>query len=114
MGNSLTLDINAERGYFFRKGIFIALPVMLQNLIAVGLNIIDSIMIGGLGEAAMAGVGSANQIYMIYSEVCFGTFSGAAVYVSQFWGIRDRSTVPFHIMKGVLLALLSVICVLPF
>ena len=93
MGDSLTLNISHERNYFFRKGIFIALPVMLQNLIAVGLNIIDSIMIGGLGEAAMAGVGSANQIYMIYSEVCFGTFSGAAVYVSQFWGIRDRSTV---------------------
>ncbi len=93
MGERLPLNINAERKYFFGKSIFIALPVMLQNLIAVGLNIIDSIMIGGLGEAAMAGVGAANQIYMIYSEVCFGTFSGAAVYVSQFWGIRDRSTV---------------------
>ena len=28
--------------------------------------------------------------------------------------IRDRSTIPFHIIKGVLLTLLSVICVLPF
>lgn len=28
--------------------------------------------------------------------------------------IRDRSTIPFHIIKGVLLTLLSIICVLPF
>ena len=28
--------------------------------------------------------------------------------------IKDRSTIPFHVAKGVLLALLSVICVLPF
>ena len=28
--------------------------------------------------------------------------------------IKDRSTIPFHIVKGVLLALLSVLCVLPF
>ena len=28
--------------------------------------------------------------------------------------IKDRSTIPFHILKGVLLTLLSVICVLPF
>jgi len=28
--------------------------------------------------------------------------------------IKDRSAVPFHIIKGVLLALLSVLCVLPF
>lgn len=28
--------------------------------------------------------------------------------------IKDRSSIPFHIIKGVLLALLSVLCVLPF
>ena len=28
--------------------------------------------------------------------------------------IKDRSTIPFHILKGVLLTILSVICVLPF
>ena len=28
--------------------------------------------------------------------------------------IKDRSTIPFHIAKGVLLTLLSIICVLPF
>ncbi len=28
--------------------------------------------------------------------------------------IKDRSTIPFHIVKGVLLTLLSIICVLPF
>jgi len=28
--------------------------------------------------------------------------------------IKDRSAIPFHIIKGVLLALLSVLCVLPF
>ena len=28
--------------------------------------------------------------------------------------IKDRSTIPFHVAKGVLLTLLSIICVLPF
>ena len=28
--------------------------------------------------------------------------------------IKDRSTIPFHVIKGILLTLLSVICVLPF
>ncbi|MBR0229360.1 MAG: carbohydrate ABC transporter permease [Clostridia bacterium] len=28
--------------------------------------------------------------------------------------IKDRSTIPFHIVKGVLLTLLSIVCVLPF
>ena len=28
--------------------------------------------------------------------------------------IKDRSTIPFHIVKGVLLTILSILCVLPF
>ena len=62
-GTSQTLNIPEERKFFFTQAITIALPVMLQNLIAVGLNIVDTLMIGGLGEAALAAVGSANQVY---------------------------------------------------
>ena len=28
--------------------------------------------------------------------------------------IKDRSAIPFHVIKGILLTLLSVLCVVPF
>ncbi len=88
-----TLNRREETAFFLKKGIIIAFPVMLQNLIIVGLNIVDSVMIGGLGEMPLAAVGSANQVYLIYSEICFGMFSGAGVFVAQFWGIKDIKTI---------------------
>ena len=62
---------------------------MLQQLVAVGLNLVDTIMVGKLSENALAAVGAANQVYFMYSVVMFGIFSGAAVYTVQYWGVRD-------------------------
>ncbi len=86
-------NLNYERGSFYRKMLVVAIPVMLQNLIVIGLNMIDTLMVGVLGEEQLAGVGSANQIYMLFSMMCFGFYSGASVYVAQYWGIRDVKTI---------------------
>ena len=67
----------------------VALPVMLQNLISVGLNLVDVLMIGRMGVPELAAVGAANRIYAVYAMLCFGLVSGFSVYVAQYWGLRD-------------------------
>lgn len=79
----------AEDREFYRKMIFIGVPVVFQNLISLGLNLIDTLMIGMLGEQELAAVGAANQVYFIFSISLFGLYSGAAVYTAQYWGARD-------------------------
>lgn len=83
-----TLDKQDNR-YFYSQMLSITVPVMLQQLVAVGLNLVDTIMVGKISENALAGVGAANQIYFIYSVAIFGVFSGAAVHAVQYWGIKD-------------------------
>lgn len=78
---------------FYRKMLFIAFPVMIQNLISIGLNLIDTLMIGRVGVSELAAVGAANQVYFIFSMTCFGVYSGAAVYTAQFWGAQDISSI---------------------
>ena len=41
---------------FYKKMIFIGVPVVFQNLISIGLNLIDTLMIGMLGEQELAAV----------------------------------------------------------
>lgn len=67
----------------------ITVPVMLQQLVGVCLNLVDTVMVGKISENALAAVGSANQVYFIYGVAMFGIFSGAAVYAVQYWGIKD-------------------------
>lgn len=87
------INLNNARREFYNKIVIIAIPVVIQNLIIIGLNMVDTLMVGMLGEEQLAGVGSANQVYMLFSMMCFGFYSGASVYVAQYWGIRDVKTI---------------------
>ena len=74
---------------FYKKLTIVGIPMVIQQVIAVTLNLADTIMVGKVGENALAAVGAANQIYFIFGVVLFGVFSGAAVHAVQYWGIRD-------------------------
>jgi len=80
-----------EDKVFYKKMVIIGIPVVCQNLISIGLNLIDTLMIGMLGEKELAAVGAANQIYLIYTVSLFGLFSGAAVYTAQYWGAKNMA-----------------------
>ncbi len=84
-----TVLTQQENKTFYRQLITIGVPVLIQQLIVVGLNLVDTIMVGKISENALAAVGAANQVYFMYSVVMFGIFSGAAVYTVQYWGVRD-------------------------
>ena len=101
----------ADRSTFYRKMMRIGIPVVIQNLISIGLNLVDTLMIGRVGVDELAAVGAANQFYFIFSMACFGFYSGAAVYTSQYWGLRDvkniRKVVGIDYTVGMTLAVLT-------
>lgn len=78
---------------FFRALFAIALPITLQNLIASSVNMLDTLMITSLGEASLAAVGLANQVFFFYGVTVFGVSTGSAVFIAQFWGKRDRENI---------------------
>ena len=47
----------------------LAIPIVLQNLISIGLNMADTVMIGKLGVDELAAVGTANRVYFIFSTI---------------------------------------------
>lgn len=83
------MEMVEEKRRFYKKMLIIGIPVVFQNLVSIGLNLIDTLMIGMLGEQELAAVGAANQVYFIFTVCLFGLFSGAAVYTAQYWGAQD-------------------------
>ena len=69
-----------ENKTFYSQLVTVGIPVLMQQLIAVGLNLADTIMVGKVSSNALAAVGAANQVYFVYSVILFGIFSGAAVF----------------------------------
>lgn len=78
---------------FYTTAISLTAPIALQNLIASSLHMVDTMLIGGLGPAAIAAVGLANQVFFLFNLVSFGVCSGASIFTAQFWGERDEKNV---------------------
>ncbi len=76
----------------YRMVSLIALPIALQNLIQIGVNMMDTIMLGTLGETALSASALANQFITIYHICCMGIGMGASVLVSRFWGMQDMKS----------------------
>jgi len=75
--------------FFYKALLAIAIPVILQNLVGSMLNMVDSVMVGGLGKEPLAAVGIANQIFFIFALVLFGINASLSVFIAQFWGRKS-------------------------
>ena len=74
---------------FYRRVLAITLPIAIQNVINLGVNMMDIIMLGQLGDVAIASANLGGQLFTILDVVGFGLASGAAVLIAQYWGKRD-------------------------
>ncbi len=79
----------------YKKVFTIGIPVSIENMIYSLMNFIDVFMVGkenvvlGLGTAAVAGLGFANQIFMIFMVSLFGLNSGGGILAAQYYGKKD-------------------------
>lgn len=92
---------------FYRTMLHIGLPIALSHLMTSGLNLIDTLMIGGLGETAIAGVGIANRLFFLFSLSIYGIYSGCGIFTAQYWGRQD--VVSIRKVMGIMLAFGGVI-----
>lgn len=51
---------------FLKKALMIACPVALQGMLNTVVNMVDTLMIGGLGSSAIAAVGLANKYFFVF------------------------------------------------
>ena len=67
----------------------LAVPVAFQQFISAGVNMVDVLMVGQLGETSIAALGLANQVFFLLIVFLFGITSGMAIFAAQYWGKRD-------------------------
>jgi putative MATE family efflux protein len=91
---------------FLSTMIRLASPIMLQNLVFSSLGLVDGLMIGQLGEDAVAAVGVANQVFFLLQLLLFGITSGTAIFIAQYWGQKDikriRSVLGLSLLMSVI------------
>jgi len=78
---------------FYQTAAVLAAPVVLQNMITIMVNMLDTMMLGRYGEIQLSGSSLANSFVGIHQILCMGIGGGAAVLTAQYWGAENREAV---------------------
>lgn len=74
---------------FYRRVIYIVIPMIIQNAITSFVNFLDNIMVGQIGTEQMTGVAIVNQLIFVFNLCIFGGVSGAGIFGTQYYGKKD-------------------------
>lgn len=86
----------------FYKGIIIlSIPIILQQLLRVSVDTLDSIMLGRIDQIQMSAVSQAQQIFFIFYTVCSGFSAGCSVLIAQYWGKREKESIKTLVAIGI-------------
>ncbi len=95
---------------FWSVTLALAIPIALQNMLNASFSLIDTLMVSQLGDIQLSATGMAGQWTWLYNMVLFGISSGAAVFVSQYWGDGNlkgiHRTTGIAVSSGLIISLL--------
>ncbi|MEG0177545.1 MATE family efflux transporter [Anaerorhabdus sp.] len=94
---------------FMRTAILVGVPLMLQQLITGSVNLVDNLMVGQLGDAAIGGVAAVNRFYIIAQYGTNGIVAAGSIFIAQYYGARNQEK-----MKESFRFLINISCAIMF
>lgn len=92
---------------FMIAAVTVGIPLMLQQLITGSVNLVDNLMVGQLGDAAIGGVAAINRFYIIAQFGTNGIVAAAAIFIAQYYGANNQEK-----MKESFRFVLSTACII--
>ena len=97
---------------FYRMFFALCLPLVLQNVITLGVNLADNIMLGSYSEVSLSGAAAVNQVQFVYQQLLGALGDGIVMICSQYWGRQQTAPMKKIMAAGFHLAL--ILCALLF
>ena len=96
----------------------LGVPIAGQSLIAVGMNVADTVMLGKMGDAQISAGSMAGQYVTLFLACVMGLGMGVTVLTNRYWGMGDREhlhrsvTVMFRweLLLATIFAVIGVLC----
>lgn len=98
---------------FYKRYIFLATPMIIQNAITNFVSFLDNIMVGQLGQEAISAVATVNQLNFVFSLAVFGAASAGSIYGAQYFGKGNHKghmyTFRFKLYSTLLVTILGIL-----
>lgn len=79
-----------KRTEIYKRALFLAVPMMIQNGITNMVGLVDNVMVGKLGTESMTAVSIVGQLIFVFNLAIFGGISGPGIYGAQYYGQRNE------------------------
>lgn len=101
---------------FYQIMFGMAIPIACQNLITIGVNITDTLMLGMLGETQLSASSLATQFVNMFQTFVMGTSMGASVLAARYWGMKELKSLrkTIAIMIRILMGLACIFAAMTF
>lgn len=86
------MEISKDKN-FYKNFFSLFWVIVLQNVIVLGVNLADNIMVGAYNETSLSGVAAVNQVQFIFHQVIMGLGDALVVSGSQYWGQKRTSPI---------------------
>ncbi len=67
--------------------------LVLNNVIILGVNLVDNIMLGNFSESALSGAAACNQLQFIFQQIILGIGNTMVILGSQHWGQKNTDQI---------------------
>ncbi len=101
--------MTAETKSFYKRVIWVSVPIMIQNGVTNFVGMLDNIMVGRVGTDSMSGVAIVNQLLFVWYLCFFGGLSGVGIFTAQFYGKRDEDGVRYTVRLQAILAVILLV-----
>ncbi len=113
MTESRTMEGKRSKIAFYKSVAALAIPIILQSMITLSFNMVNSMMMGQLGEIELAAISLCNQGLDFFNILCQGGL-GVVILTAQFWGSKDIKAwkQSFTLMLRIILSIAVIMMVL--
>lgn len=81
-----------DKSYYLRL-LMLSVPIALQNLLMVSVDLIDNISLGRLGDVAVSAAYLSTQANQVQACLNLGLTASILILGSQYWGRQDKARV---------------------
>ena len=108
----------SQGSLFTRRALFTLIwPLLLEQTLSVTMGMADTLMVAGVGEAAVSSVSLVDSLNILIIQILSALATGGAVIASQYLGRRDeenasRSAAQLYSVLGISTITVGVVCML--
>lgn len=84
--------LTKEKG-FYKRFFSLWYVLVLNNVIILGVNLADNIMLGNFSESALSGATACNQLQFIFQQLILGVGNSMVMMGSQHWGKKNTDAI---------------------